>query len=792
MLAHALLSHTPRQLLRVTQLHQQAGLRPSKACIKYIAAQLEGCVADAWQQQQEQQQGQQQHDELLSACMCVCALSMWGVRLHMGAVAQLLCCLDARRGQLGARVILQVLATLGSRLGLVHNSSSSSDGWAASSNGSSSGSYSSTDGEEAPFFVAAAATGGAVEGGAAAVAGPGSGAAAAALERLLMFAVDELSPYYRSLADAQPDTAADCEASAGDAPGNDTVSGGRVPTIELRPLLQLLQVLSHLNRSSSSVASVTAVAVGNSDGPSSTTIVDRLQRRLQPLAAAAAPAASIQQLVLLMSGWAQLGHSSVWRAGRFRAAYKRLGQPGALAALTGDELAAAVAAMAKLPPSSKVVSAAAAEVEARLVMGQQQQQQQQGAQQEQQRAAPASPQHLTPSHLIDVVAAVPGFGRHWPPRVTLTLLQHVHRQGLVGTLLNPRQQWQLWSALQQLQQQWQPSVVAAAAAAAAAATGGQQGSSGISSGAAGEAPSGAEGLYATVSLYAAASAATAAAGGSSSRSSNAAAAPSGAMRFANLQRPSFRPAVAVDGTAAADASEAAAGMERTSADAQAHSQQRLLVLLDELQQQVADALSRVQPELDALPLNAAPPPRKAMQAGRGLAGGLMAATAASSEWDSLALLQPVASDAPADDGSSQPGSPVAAAAADASISSGDAALTQQQLLAAFAKAQKSLLSPRCSGPVLTHVLEGLVLLLAVPRYKRAGQCACMSGTTVRVNTVRSCSARPTSQPRQPPTLNSVCCSISALLQPPTQPHRPPLNPCAWASCAHSRQQPGQT
>lgn len=47
-------------------------------------------------------------------------------------------------------------------------------------------------------------------------------------------------------------------------------------------------------------------------------------------------------------------------------------------------------------------------------------------------------------------------------------------------------------------------------------------------------------------------------------------------------------------------------------------------------------------------------------------------------------------------------------------------MTEQQLLAGFAKAQKSLLDPHCSGVVLVKVLEGLVLLLAVPCYAKAG------------------------------------------------------------------------
>lgn len=111
---------------------------------------------------------------------------------------------------------------------------------------------------------------------------------------------------------------------------------------------------------------------------------------------------------------------------------------------------------------------------------------------------------------------------------------------------------------------------------------------------------------------------------------------------------------------------------------QQQQQQQLMRLLDELQHQVAAALAMVQPDPDALPLEAAP----------------------------VKLQKPL-----------QP-----AAAEGRPLQQRDAGkLTEQQLLAAFAKAQKSLLNPHCCGPAMVKVLEGLLLLLAVPRYAKAAR-----------------------------------------------------------------------
>jgi hypothetical protein len=120
------LSFSPSELLRLLQLHQQAHLRPSKACIKYMAAVLEQHIAAqcaALQQQQQQGDDAGHLDSsssssssgvvVLQLVMCVCGLSVWDVRFHLRSVGELLLLLTAHKQQLPLPVILQVWAELG-------------------------------------------------------------------------------------------------------------------------------------------------------------------------------------------------------------------------------------------------------------------------------------------------------------------------------------------------------------------------------------------------------------------------------------------------------------------------------------------------------------------------------------------------------------------------------------------------------------------------------------------------------------------------------------------------------
>jgi hypothetical protein len=109
------LAFSPPELLRLLQLHQQVHLRPSKACIKYMTAVLEQQLTQHWGalQQQQQQQGQRigiagGSAAVLQLAMCVCGLSVWGVRLHLRSVAELLVLLEAHAQQLPLPVVLQV------------------------------------------------------------------------------------------------------------------------------------------------------------------------------------------------------------------------------------------------------------------------------------------------------------------------------------------------------------------------------------------------------------------------------------------------------------------------------------------------------------------------------------------------------------------------------------------------------------------------------------------------------------------------------------------------------------
>lgn len=141
---------------------------------------------------------------------------------------------------------------------------------------------------------------------------------------------------------------------------------------------------------------------------------------------------------------------------------------------------------------------------------------------------------------------------------------------------------------------------------------------------------------------------------------------------------------------------------RSSSSNQQQHQQQLMALLDQLQDQVAAALARVQPE--ALPVEAAPPrvprPLHAEEAAAAGAGGR-------------------------DGGSSEAG-----LTGQARLQDKEGLHTKQQVLAAFAKAQKSLLNPHCNGAALVKVLEGLVLLLSVPRYAKAGESIIQGGADV--------------------------------------------------------------
>jgi len=495
---------------------------------------------------------------------------------------------------------------------------------------------------------------------------PAASSAACALERLLMFAADQLTLSYMGQAgSARPEAAS---------PSNSHTGSAQTPA-DCGPLIKLLQISAALARNgargggsqidttdsvTSYAAAAAAAAVGGPRAPSSHGSFRDLVHKLHPLTAAVAVTCTPSQLVLLMGAWNQLGLSSAWRFGGFRRGYKRLGQQEVLRVLSNAELAAAVEATARLPPTQSVVHALAAEVRRRQAGTVTQQQQEKGAEGHGQAsaAAAAAPQPLSPAQLVAVVCAVPGLNAYWPTAVMLQLLQRI--QGLVQHTLNPSQQWRLWNALQELQQQWKPSVMAAAAAAAAADAP-APGHTGHSPAGEGE---GAGGIHPAVTYAAAAAAA-------SFKATGAGAANSG-LQAAAMDLP-------------ANSSTDIA----TSSSSSSHQQRQLMRLLDELQDQVAAALARVQPDPDALPVEAAPPkvPRP-LHAAELEAGGPPATESAAAD------VRPLL----------------------------DAAgrRTQAQVLAAFAKAQKSLLSPHCSGAALVKVLEGLLLLLSVPRYAKAG------------------------------------------------------------------------
>lgn len=108
----------PAELLRLVQLHQQVHLKPSKSCIKYISAVLEQHISA---QHAALQQEQQPHVPgsnsastssstlaVMQLVMCLCGLGVWGVRLHLRSVAELLVLLEAHKQQLPLAVVLQV------------------------------------------------------------------------------------------------------------------------------------------------------------------------------------------------------------------------------------------------------------------------------------------------------------------------------------------------------------------------------------------------------------------------------------------------------------------------------------------------------------------------------------------------------------------------------------------------------------------------------------------------------------------------------------------------------------
>lgn len=616
----------------------------------------------------------------------------------------------------------------------------------------------SADGED---LTSAAVLGGgpadsvaSVTASATAAAAPTPAATAAAVEALLLHAADKVAALEAAQQQQQQQ--------------------GEGQTVECGPLLRLLQVCASLARNSSragrtthvsttTLDSVTTLAAAQQEAAAAAGVADShaagmstgvafldvLVHKLHPLCGAAATTCSPQQLVQLMTAWNQLGFSTAWRFGGFRRGYKRLAQQQVLQALSNAELAAAVEAVGKLPPMQSVVQALAAEVMRRQTAQEQQPSAADGSgdmglvgasgsevapgQQPVTAAAAmkAAAQPLSPSQLLTVVCAVPALGAHWPAGTTLQLLQCL--QGFVDHTLNPTQQWQLWNALQQMQQQWKPSVVAAAAAAAAA---GHNNAVGTSAAAAPQPAAAAGGgasstqpqqqqptagspddaMHPSVAFAAAAAAASLKAPAApttafAAASTGAAAAGAGGMVRPRLPLNNSTLAATSGTTTAASptsTSTSSSSVAAASIRGAAHQQhqQQLMRLVDELQDHVAAALAMVQPDPDALPAEVAPPrlpmPLHAMQA-----------------------VKQTAADAGDD-------STTAAARGGSTLAAAEGQRTQQQVLAAFAKAQKSLLNTHCSGAALTKVVEGLVLLLAVPRYAKAGEWGGLYCTLLRV------------------------------------------------------------
>jgi hypothetical protein len=404
--------------------------------------------------------------------------------------------------------------------------------------------------------------------------------------------------------------------------------------------------------------------------------------------------------------------------------------------LTNDELAAAVVAAGKLPPLQRVVQGLAGELNRRLLLQQQQQQQktdassaaaataEHAAEQLLQQSAAAAwfqqgsgpnpetqqqqqQQRFTSSHLVDMLGALPSLVTYWPPEQALSLLQSV--QGLVAAgSLNPAEQWQVWSALQQLQGHWVPSVAAAAAAAAAVHT----------PGAAAAAGGDIDGSVSSADdeweeeldrrhddgLFGAAATGPAAAAAAASMDDD---------KECVVQEAAPAVVVAVDTAAAAAAvggsgvqqllrppprctssSSSSSSNEATASSQQQQQQQAALSLLQVLQQQVADSLSHASPQ--ALPIAAAP-----TKITKGRTSGKRARAAdVPTEWLNEQQQQQQQQQ--------------------------EGRHTMQQLLQHFAKARRALLNPRCGPAGLGRVCEGLARLLAVPRFSGAADKAPMA------------------------------------------------------------------
>jgi hypothetical protein len=493
--------------------------------------------------------------------------------------------------------------------------------------------------------------------------------AAAAIEHLLLYAAEQLAPSYAAAATAAAAAEhAHTAGSSGSAPqhhNSDCTALLKLLQISATLGRNCARASNgSAGRSFSLTDSVTtyaaATAAGDAEGSSGVALVDRLVHKLHPLCAAVAPECSPEQLVALMTAWNQLGFSTAWRFGGFRRGYKRLGQAAVLQKLSGADLAAAVEALSKLPPTQAVVTAVAAEVLRRQQQPDQQpnqQQQFQGNTEEAEeitgpfvyassaaaadpataaagRAVGASAARLSPAQLLSVVCSVPGLNAMWPAHVTLQLLLEL--QGFVTVSLNPSQQWRLWNALQQLQLQWKPAVVASAAAAAAAAGSGTGTVTTADKATAAAVPSADMHLAVTFAAAAAAAslkaapaeqrtrepgttvssssqveATTAATNSSSSSSrgvaaSTAAASSSSSSKNAGTARGLSRPTLPTPAPVPTSTTSEQEAQQQAEQQPQ-QQQQQLMRLLDELQDQVAAALARVQPDPDALPLEAAPP-----------------------------------------------------------------------------------------------------------------------------------------------------------------------------------------
>jgi hypothetical protein len=522
---------------------------------------------------------------------------------------------------------------------------------------------------------------------------------------------------------------------------DDSSSSSSAEGLDLRPLLQLLQLAAHTSR--------TTLRHHNHQQQQQQQQQHHhpqpLLLRLQDLAAAAAPTCTPPQLIQLMTAWNQLGFSSAWQHGGLRRGYRRLSNPGVLQGLSNDELAAAVVAAGKLPPLQRVVQGLAGELNRRLL---QQQQQQQGLDADSAATAAAAAEHateqllqqpaaaawfqqgsgpnpepqqqqqqqcFTSSHLVDMLGALPSLVTYWPPEQSLSLLQSV--QGLVTAgALNPAEQWQVWSALQQLQGHWVPSVAAAAAvhspgaaAAAAVAAAGSYSDGDVTSEDEQEELDRRhdDGLFAAAAVNQAESSAAAAATVSIDDEDHCAV-------------PQAAPAVvvAVDTAAAAAAAVAGSGVqqllrppprsssssssgwaETSSQQQQQQQQQAALSLLQVLQQQVADSLSHASPQ--ALPISAAPIKITKVRRG-GTSGKRARAAAVPADWLEEQQQQ----------------------------QQQEGRHTMQQLLQHFAKARRALLNPRCGPAGLGRVCEGLGRLLAVPRFSGAADKAPMAARGV--------------------------------------------------------------